>query len=303
MASATSSPFRHIAGLCLAAVVAVPAIASAAPTADEFDDARSQLYRAYHQRWVRGDIDAARAGLKKLLARQDAPDVVRAKAALWLGEIAELKGQKRLALAHLDRAKTLAGSQTALARQAEDRRARIVSTTPLADVRGPVPGSVRLRDTAAVNVAFRGAEKLLAIYHRVVVQPKLENIDSVRRGKRAALARAVAAYERVAKQGGPAAQAASRFRIAAMYHHMAEALAFDRPPEMLPDVARRLARELRGESIGYLRRALVSYRAVARIAESAETRRWRRLAQREVQTLAGVLKERKADGKASPRKP
>jgi hypothetical protein len=267
-------------------------------TVDHLASPAAQLALAYHRRWVSGELRQARRGLQALLGRGDASDALRAKAALWLAEIAELRGQKRAALEQLEAAKRLAGPATALARIADDRRARIVSSAPLADVRGPAPGSVRLRETPQINALFRRAEQRLVAFHRVVVRPRIENIDSVRRGKQAALSRAVALYEQVERLGSPTAKAAARFRVAAMYHHMAEALAFERPPELLQKFARKLTRQLQAQSVAYLSRALSSYRAVAQVkggggsggsSSAIEGARWKRLAKREAQTLARLL--------------
>ncbi|MCK5800120.1 MAG: hypothetical protein KAI47_23180 [Deltaproteobacteria bacterium] len=256
---------------------------------DRLDAFTDQLYGAYHARWVQGDMAAARRRLRALIAAAGAPSILRAQAALWLGEIAELQGARRAALGHLEAFKRLAGPATALARLADDRRARIVTRTPLADVRGPVPGSLRLSGSPQVSALFRRAEQRLVALHRVVVRPRIENIDAIRRGKKTALRRAVALYEAVAQRGDNAAKAAARFRIAAMYHHMAEALAFERPPELLQKFARKLARQAQAQSLAYLSLALTSYRAAANVPAGPGTEPWRGLARREAKTLAHLI--------------
>jgi hypothetical protein len=265
-------------------------------------DANDRLIEAHHLRWVSGDLAGARRLLVGIAMGSSAKSSQRAFAALRLAELAEASGDRRGALGHLDHAKALAGPGHALALEADDRRARILTATPLADVRGPIPGTVALKgETGAVVASFRSAEKLLASYHRIVLAPSLENVNEMLRGKRRALAAAVAAYQRIATSvgsghrrgeaaSGPAAQTASWFRIGAMYHHLAEALAFESPSELLPSVARRLTRQLRAESVGYLRRALASYRSALKVPRSGATAAWLDLARREADTLELVLK-------------
>jgi hypothetical protein len=272
------------------AAVMTPAVRRGATVLPDPDD-QDRYLLARHLRFVTGDAAGAREVLKKIVASTTARLSLRALAALRLAEMAELAGDRRRALGYLDQAKSLAGSGHALALEADDRRARILTAAPLADVRGPVPGSVPLRgEPPAVTAAFRTAERLLASYHRVVVAPSLENVNEVLRAKRGALTAAVGEYQKVVAAGGPASRAAALFRIGAMYHHLAEALAFESPAELLPAVALRLRRELRGESTGYLRRALGFYRNAADVPASAGTEPWGSLAKREAETLALVLK-------------
>lgn len=253
------------------------------------DDA-DRLVEAHHLRWVSGDLRAARSLLLELLGSVTARFALRAVAALRLAELAEASGDRRAALGHLDQVKAFAGSGSALALEADDRRARILTATPLADLRGPIPGSVVLRgESPQTMTGFRQAEKLLASYHRIVVAPSLENVNEVLRTKRRALSAAVTAYLKVAAGGGPAAQAACQFRVGGMYHHLAEALAFESPSELLPSVARRLTRQLRAESASYLRRALAAYRNATRVPRSAASATWIDLAARESRLLDLVL--------------
>lgn len=260
------------------------------PVEVEPEDGRL-LFALYHAQWVLGDLDGVERGLRALLGRGDLAAATRARAALRLTEIADVRGDRREALSFVERAKFFAGPATGLAAEADDWRARILTAAPLADVRGPAPGAVALKNESfAVVAAFRRAEKLLSAFHRVVVAPSLETIDQVLRGKRRALAAAVKAYQEVVQQGGAAARGAALFRMAAMYHHLAEALAFERPPEMLPSVARSLTRRLRAESATYLHKAFALYRSAAEVGSGAGAGPWRRLAGQEAATLALVLK-------------
>ncbi len=259
--------------------------ASTAPI-DQLDSPTAQLALAYHRRWVRGEIGLARRGLASLVGRDDAPDLLRARAALWLSEIAHLCGNKRAALEQLEVVKRLAGQDASLARQARERRARIVTRAPLADVRGPVPGSLRLGESPQVKAMIRRAEQQLVAFYRYVVRWRLESMDRTLLRKQALLGRAVARYEKVETLGGPAAKAAARFRIAAMYHHMAEALTSELPKELNKEQRRKSTRKLQGLSVAYLGRALSAYRAVARVAGG---QRWKQLAQREAQSLGRLL--------------
>lgn len=249
------------------------------------------LIKAHHLLWVSGDLPAARALLRAIEGHATGPRTLRAQASLQLAEVAEMTGDRRGALVHLERAKAVAGPGHPLALDADDRRARILTATPLADVRGPMPGGVVLKhEPPAVVARFRHAEQLLAGFHRVVVAPQLENINEVLRIKRRSLARAVAAYQKVAASSNGAAKAAALFRIGAMYHHLAEALAFAIPAELLPSVARQLRRQLQGESTAFLRKSLTYYRAAAEMPPDPGLSPWRQLAAREAKTLALVLK-------------
>ena len=254
-------------------------------------DSLDRLVRAHHLYWVSGDWGAAVKELEAVALDHTAPRERRAQAGLRLAEIVEITGDRRRALGHLERVKAVVGPTHRLAQEADDRRARILTATPLADVRGPVPGSVTLRGEAPqVAARFRRAEQLLDSCHRVVVAPQLENVNEVLRAKRRSLAQAVAAYQKVASAAGAAGRAAALFRLGALHHHLAEALAFAIPTELLPSVARRLRYKLQGESTADLRRALSYYREVGKVPSSPETELWKRLAAREAKTLAAVLK-------------
>jgi len=263
----------------------------AAPLPPQSDQDR--LLSAHHLEWVSGDFAAARRMLQAVAADPAARGQARVLAALRLAESAEVSGDRRTALSHLDQAKNLAGSNHALALEADDRRARILTASPRADVRGPVPGTAQLKgESPAVLAGFRVAEQRLASFHRIVVAPRLENIGEVLRTKRHALAGALSAYQQVVGQGGVTARAAALFRMGAMYHHLAEALAFESPEELLPSAAHSLTRQLRADRAGYLRRALASYRSAAQLPAVPAAALWQQLARREVETLELVLKAR-----------
>jgi len=265
-------------------------------------DDGDRLVEAHHRQWVSGDLPGARKLLRQIAERAAARRSLRALAALRLAAIDEMSGDRRAALARLDQVKLLVGPGHPLMLEADDRRARILTATPLVDVRGPVPGTVTLRgEVPQVTARFRLAEKLLVSYHRIVRSAHplfgLENTSEVLRSKRHALGAAVAVYQKVAAQGGPAAQAAAAFRIGAMFHHLAEALAYESPSDLLPSMARHLSRQLRAESATYLRRALVSYRTALRLPPSAATAPWQRPAKREAETLELVLRTTRKGGR------
>lgn len=254
-------------------------------------DHHDRYLEAHLQRYLFGDLARAAGLLQGVSANSEAPRALRATAQLRLAEMALIRGKRRQALAFLDQAREAAGTGHPLAMAANDRRARILAATPLANVRGPVPGSVQLTgEPRAVTARFGHAERQLAAYHRVVVAPTLENINTILRFKRKALTAAVAAYQKVAEGGGPAARAAAYFRMGATHHNLAEALAFELPTELLPSVARTLRRRLRKESTAHLRKSLANYRKAAGTEDTSATAPWRGLAAREVKTLARILK-------------
>lgn len=247
-----------------------------------------RLAALYHTQWVQGRTSQALAGLTSLLDDKRVAPIIRARAGMRVAQITELAGDKRRAAAALDLVVQLAPQGSRLARLAADRRERIRRVAPLAEIRGPVPGSVTLAgESPSIVSLFRRAEKALIACHRVVVAPRLENIDEVLWRKRRAGSAAIALYSEVAERGGPEARAAAHFRLAALHHHLAEAMAFERPRGMLPSVAVRLGRRLRAESVASLHRSLLHYRAVVSIRESRPL--WRRLAAQEVRTLEQVL--------------
>jgi len=265
--------------------------AAAASSILPSEDVQDQLVRAHHLYWVSGDWAAAIRRLEAVASGRSHHRELRARAALRLAEIAEVTDDRRRALEYLEQVKAVVGPEHGLAQEADDRRARILTATPLADVRGPVPGSVQLKGEPPLVVArFRRAEQLLTSYHGVVVAPRLEDVNEVLRVKRRALTLAVAAYQKVATGAGPAGRAAALFRTAAMYHHLAEALAFAIPAELLPSVAQRLRRTLQAESTTYLRRSLSLYREAIEVPPAPGTSIWRRQAAREAKTLDLVLK-------------
>jgi hypothetical protein len=247
-----------------------------------------QLHRSHHDITIGGRIEPAARALRSLYANRAASAAIRARAALWLAQIAERKGAQREALGFISAVKGLSDAQSSLVIEAERLRQRIVSKEPLAEVRGPPPGTVRLSNGRA-QLAFRRAERLLKFFHRVRVRPRIETIDAVLASKRRALEAAVVAYRAVIKLATARGQAIARFRIASLYHQMASELSFRRPPELLPAAARRLTLRMRVESEAYLRKALASYRKV-----KGKHQPWQRLAARESATLAGVLLERRA---------
>lgn len=252
-------------------------------------DPNEALVGAHHLRWVSGDTSAARRALEAMISRSETPSPIKGRAVLELADLLELQGARREALSLLERARRMAIPGSELRLEAEKRRAAILSTTPLADVPGPAPGTFRIAVSARAAAVFRRAERLLVAFYRLVLRPRVETIDRARAAKRRALTRAVKAYERVISLGKSEAALAARCRIGAMYQHMAEALAFDRPPELLPAAARRLSRELREESASNLRKALVSYRAAIDMAGLSVRSTWLKLARREERTLARVL--------------
>jgi hypothetical protein len=254
-------------------------------------DDEEQLVSAHHLITVTGDIELARSKLQGIIDRGTARRAARARAALRLAELKEMAGERRAALGHLEQAKEVAGPGHPLSLEADDRRARILTATPLADVRGPVPGSVVPKhEPPQVVAGFRRAEQLLTRYHRLVVAPQLESINEVLRTKRRALTVAATAYHKVASSANGPAKAAAFYRMAAMYHHMAEALAFAIPPELLPARAHQLRRQLKAESTAYLRKALGLYRRVTKLSPGPAMSPWRELAEREAKTLALVFK-------------
>lgn len=249
-----------------------------------------QLVQARHLALISGDLAAARAVLNGLASTAGVARTLRARAELRLADLAEQAGKRRVALDHLEQAKIVAGPGHDLAYRADDRRTRILTDAPLADVRGPLPGGITLKGEArAVATAFRQAEQRLVAFHRLLVAPRIEEVSRVLAEKRSLAKGAVKAYLRLLRRGGPSAKAAAHFRLGTLYHHMAEALGFEIPAELLPDPARRLRNELRTESAANLKKALAHYRAAAKVERAEGTEPWQGLARREAATLQQVL--------------
>lgn len=235
-----------------------------------------------------GDFGKASRGLAELASSEETPGRLRAMAALKLAELAELKGDRRKALDQLLSARRYAQFQPQLRRIVGERMQRLRAESPLADVRGPMPGAAQLKgESDATEKNFAKAERLLETYYRLGVNPRLETVDRELRVKRNALRNAVRAYERVARRGRANAASASYFRIASLYHNLAEVLGFRPPSELLEAEAKRLAARLQKSSKQSLQTAFGYYR---RCVQTKGQGPWVELARREVRTLSIVLR-------------
>ena len=161
--------------------------------------------------------------------------------------------------------------------EADDIRRRIATTVKVQDleVRGPAAGS-RLQDVSEeVAVLFAKAEKLLALYHKRRLQPRLEALAASVRSKRGGMERAVRAYRDVALSLVPEAVAASEFRIASLYYDFSLALSFELPSELDPVVARNMRSQLRAELRHVRTKARAAYRRSLAVPEGPHSQGWR----------------------------
>jgi hypothetical protein len=282
----------------------------------------ARYYDGYLAETLDGDIAAARTAYEEVLAGAGASEPeAAARAALRLAYLEGMTGSRRRAADLLARAAVLGSDDPALVEQSDRLRVDLgiglglgiggigsLAAGPgdpgnVAEVRGPPIGTHLDGVDQATGAAFDVAEQALAVYHRLTLRPRLEELTAGIRAKERAMDEAVRAYRAVLGNGdsgaAPAsdapvlAQVAVELRIGSLYHDLAVALVFDLPPELETGAAARIRRNLRGTAINYLRKAAAAYRrAVAAGGTGAPVaaERWvnaARLGERSVAELLG----------------
>lgn len=235
-----------------------------------------------------GDEAAARASYERVLASNDVPPVIAARAALYLAQLESRSGRTRHALDLIARAITLAPADPVITEGAQTLQADVVAAAGAGEIRGPAVGTALPNVPADVAEQFAAADRLLAQWHRTHLRIVIEALTRSINDRINATAVVVSRYRAIAEGGGPA-RAAATYRIGSLYHDLALELAFaDLPPE-LEKGARDLRATLRGLAIANLRRAITEYRAVGDAATTPDSELWRLAAETDLRRALDVL--------------
>jgi hypothetical protein len=214
------------------------------------EDARHTFYRGYLIDVLEGDRKEASSYYQKILGAGAEQPALVAHAALRLAIWAEGDGQREVASDLAVRASVLGSGTPYVRSEAERLRRRLAEKANSQGgikVRGPKIGTPLRGVPKAVAAQFAAAEMLLGAYHRIRIKPRIEALSASVSSKRAAMQRAVSAYEAVVESGLPQAVVAAEYRIASTYHDYSLALSFALPDELDPKVATRLLSSLQTE--------------------------------------------------------
>ncbi len=251
----------------------IPADSTSALVIDPGQSARHAYYRGYLAETLAGDSRLAAGYYQEVLGHgAEAPALV-AQASLRLAGWSELNQQRREAMDLAVRASILGADIPRIKSEADALRLRLASTVKAQDieVRGPPAGTVLRNVSEEIATSFAEAEVLLSAYHKRRLKPRLEALATSVRSKRAALARAVRGYQRVAESGKPEAVVAAEFRIASLYYDFSLSLSFELPPELDPAVARNMRSQLRAELRHVRGKARLAYQRSLRAGSTLGT--------------------------------
>lgn len=266
---------------------------AAQPQQVEIGRWRARFYQGYFAETLRGDLELAHSAYDDVIrGAGEAEPELAARAALRLAELEARVGNRREAVELVARASALGRDDPDVVARADRMQAHLASVRSKgSEVRGPPAGTALegVGDEAAAR--FADAEQLLAAYHTVRLRPRLEDLRGGVRAKERAMDVAVRAYREVIELGDPVASAAAEFRTASLYHDLALSLMFDLPPELEEHAAARLRRELRGQAIAHLRKALNAYeRSLDEAADLPGSDRWRVAAERGRASVEDLLR-------------
>ncbi len=235
-----------------------------------------------------GDDAAARAGFERLLAASETPPMVAARAALHLAQLESLRGKTRHALDLVARAEALAPGDAVIRDGVAQLRVDSVAEKREADLRGPSVGTPLRGVQPAVAEAFAAAERRLGAVHKLRRRPPIEALGRTVRAMERGTEELVAAYHAIAKHGGVAITAA-RYRAGSLYHDLALALLFELPPELDANVAAEIRRTLRARAFGYLRKAVLEYKASLATPPDGDAEVWRSAAETDLGGAQKIL--------------
>jgi hypothetical protein len=250
-----------------------PAAASAASASDASvaagvrDDGGVPLaeryYRAYLAETIDGDRAAARVGYEAVLeAGAGEGRGLASRAAVRLAGLDAQEGRNHEALELLARAASLGGDDPAVLEAVDALRLSLSGSGARPDtyVRGPAVGSTLDGASASAATRFAAAEKLLDVYQRRHVRPRVEKFDEDRERKETALRVAEEAYRQVIATADPVGAAAAAFRIASLHHDYALlVLTIETPPELEPAYAAPVRRDLRNRAQRNFKDAQAAY--------------------------------------------
>lgn len=237
-----------------------------------------------------GDIAAARGGFERVLAANETPAPLAARAALHLAQLESRMGKSRRALDLVARASALAPSDVVIAEGVAELQADVVAAAGAGDLRGPRLGTPLPGVEPRVAEAFAAAERALEQVHKLRPRPLIEALSTSIRLKEDVTEAAVQKYRAVAEHGGLAHIAAS-YRAGSLYHDLALGLLFELPPELDPAVAAGLRRTLRGRAVAYLKKAATEYRSSLTAPKHPDDELWRLAAETDLRGARDVLGE------------
>jgi hypothetical protein len=240
-----------------------------------------------------GDAKAARAAFDRVLASEEVPPHVAARAALHLAQIMSREGNRRDAMDLVARAEAFAPNDQVITRGVKQLRGDLVSAAGTGEVRGPRPMTALPGVDAKTAGAFAAAEKRLVETHRIRVRPAFTSLYGSLRAKEVATESLVAKYRVVAEAGGLAKMAA-HYRAGSLYHDFATSLFVVVLPPELGDTEQAQARDrYRARAWANLERAAAEYRACLAEPATPEAELWRLAAETELRRATQLLDARK----------
>jgi hypothetical protein len=226
-----------------------------------------------------GDDAAARAAYEQVLAANDVPSDVAARAALHLAQLEARSGRSGRARDLIARATALAPSDSSVSEGADRVRAEIVAVGSSAgDIRPPKIGTPLPGVPPKIAQAFAAADRALAHVHTMRPRQRLAVWD-----KEDATADAVRRYRAIAEHGG-VAQIAAEYRIGTLYHDLAIGL-------LVEPLGADLRRTLRPGAYVYLKKAVTAYKASLAVKATPEAEQWRLAAEVNLRAALDVLGE------------
>jgi len=225
-----------------------------------------------------GDETSARAAYERVLASDDAPADVAARAALHLAQLEARTDKSGRARDLIARATALAPNDPTIIEGADRVRAEIVAASGAGDIRGPKIGTPLPGVDAKTTAAFAAAEQALARVHAMRPRQRLAVWE-----KEDATADVVRRYRAFAEAGG-VAKVAAEYRIGSLYHDLALGLMFE------PSAAD-LRRTLFTGARTYLKKATTAYRAAIAGNVPQEAELWRLAAETDLRAALDVLGE------------
>ena len=256
-------------------------------------NAASRYYEGYLLETLHGDVPGARKAYQQVVAESgEVTATIAARAALRLAELELLAGRQRRAFELAARAWVLGRDDVDIVEKVDDLTLRAGGS----DVRGP-PIGVPLQSVSPTTAAsFARAEALLQIYHRIRLEPRLEQLRAGVRAKERAMDAALRGYRAVLNAVEPIALVAAEFRGASLHHDLALSLMFELPPELEPRARERLRRSLSTSAMTYLRRAKAAYGRSLEHAARAQlptSERWVIAADVGLRSVGDLLGDRK----------
>ena len=244
-----------------------------------------------------GDEAAARQGFERVLASQDVPAALAARAALHLAQMESRAGKSRHALDLVVRAEALAPSDPVVIDGVAQLRAAAVAASGAGDIRGPRVGTALPGVEPAVAEAFAAAERALDARPQASAAPAASRRCRARSASRRTRPRTSSPGIAPSPSMAGLALVAAHYRVGSLYHDLALGLLFELPPELDPNVAAGLRRTLRARALAYLHKAVTEYKASLAAEPHPDAELWRLAAETDLHA-AESCSARASDGSA-----